>query len=117
MKDGRTLSFRDAYLFSTPGETGTVRVEDAAPILDCLTLGGVDADTRGNLAKALANLDYSVLKVELKRGENDAESSLGLRIEGESTCGKTTVPVKLDVTFHGALEQLVNTGMKLSSRR
>ena len=117
LKDGRTLSFKDAYLFSTPGETGTVRVADAAPILDCLALGGLDADTRGNLAKALANLDYSVLKVELKRGEVGAESSLGLCIEGNSTCGNTTVPVKLDVTFHGNLEQLVNTGMKLNSRR
>ena len=116
LKDGRTLSFRDAYLFSTPGETGTVRITDAAPILDNLALGGVDKDTCDNLAKALANLDYTVLKIELKRGGNGEDAALPLKIEGTATRGKTTVPVNISVTFHGALEQLINIGMKLSRR-
>ena len=96
-----------------PGETGTVRVMDAAPILDNLERGGVDEDTRDNLEKALANLDYKVLKVELKRGKDAEDSSLGFKLEGTATHGNTTVPVNLDVTFHGDLDQLINTGMKL----
>ena len=38
---------------------------------------------------------------------------VNLKVEGSATRGGTTVPVNLDVTFHGDLDQLVNTGMKL----
>ena len=113
LKDGKTLRLKNAYLFSKPGETGTVRVTDAAPILDNLERGGVDEGTRDNLEKALANLDYKVLKVELMRGKDAEDSSLGFKLEGTATHGKTTVPVNLDVTFHGDLDQLINTGLKL----
>ena len=115
LKNGRELRFRDAYLFSTPGETGHVRVADPGPILDNLALGGVPEDTRDNLAKALGNLDYTVLRVVLRRGEESA-SSLSLMLRGSATCGKTTVPVNLDVTFRGDLDQLVDTGMKFTRR-
>ena len=114
LKDGKQFRFRNAYLFSTPGETGKVRVADSRPILDNLALGGVPEDVRGNLAKALANLDYTVLRVELKRDyADDSNSSLGLVLQGSATSGKTTVPVNLNVTFRGDFEQLVNAGMKL----
>ena len=115
LKDGRELRFRDAYLFSTPGETGRVHVADPGPILDNLALGGVPEDTRDNLAKALGNLDYTVLRVVMRRGEEGA-SSLSLMLRGSATCGKTTVPVNLDVTFRGDLDQLVDTGMKFTRR-
>ena len=113
LKDGKTLRIKDAYLFSTPGETGSLRITDAKPILDNLEQGGVDKATRDNLEKVLANLDYNILKVELKHGKDGEDSSLGLKIEGSATHGNTTVPVNLGVTFHGDLDQLINTGMKL----
>ena len=117
LRNGRQLRLRDAYLFSTPGETGTVRISDASPIVDNLALGGVDEATRGNLSKALSNLDYSVLKVELKRGADGEDSALALRLEGSATSGATTVPVNLNVTFRGDLDQLIDTGMGLSTGR
>lgn len=115
LKDGRELRFRDAYLFSTPGETGSVHVADPGPILENLALGGVPEDTRANLAKALGNLDYTVLRVMLHRGEGGA-SSLSLMLRGSASSGNTTVPVTLDVTFRGDLDQLVDTGMKFTRR-
>ena len=66
-----------------------------------------------DIEKALANLDYKVLKVELKRGKDAEDSSLDFKLEGTATHGNTTVPVNLDVTFHGDLDQLINTGIKL----
>lgn len=117
LKDGRTLRLKDAYLFSPPGETGVVRVSDATPIVDNLALAGVDTSTRANLEKALANLTYSVLRVELRRGARGEDSALALRLEGSATQGRATVPVKLNVTFHGDLDQLVNTGMNLTRRQ
>lgn len=116
LRDGKTLRFKDAYLFSTPGETGKVRIADATPILDNLALGGVTEDDRKNLAKALADLDYTVLKVQLRRGEGGDDSSLSMKLEGSATHGKTTVPVRLDVTFRGDQDLLIDTGMKLKRR-
>ena len=116
LRNGRELRFRDAYLFSTPGETGNVRVADASPILDNLALGGVPEDTRANLARALGNLDYTVLRVMLRRDEDGIGSSLSLMLKGSATSGKTTVPVNLDVTFRGDLDQLIDTGMKFRRR-
>ena len=116
LKGGKELRFRDAYLFSTPGETGHVSVEDASPILDNLALGGVPDDDRANIAKALANLDYTVLRFLLRRSETGGDSSLSLKLKGSATSGKTTVPVSLDVTFRGDLDQLLDTGMKFKRR-
>ncbi|MBR2837258.1 MAG: YdbH domain-containing protein [Kiritimatiellae bacterium] len=116
LRNGRELRFRNSYLFSTPGETGNVRVADPGPILDSLAAGGVSEEVRGNLSKALANLDYTVLRVELRRGEAGEDSSLRLKLVGSAAQGKTKVPVNLDVTFRGDLDQILDTGMKLSGR-
>ena len=116
LKDGKELRLRNAYLFSTPGETGKVRLTDSTPILDNLALGGVNEDVRDNLAKALANLDYTVLRLQLRRGDNRDDASLALKLEGSATHGRTTVPVNIDVTFRGDLDQIINTGIKLKRR-
>lgn len=113
LRNGRELRLKNSYLYSIPGETGTIRFQDAQPILDNLALGGVDEGTTSNLAKALKNLNYSSLKFELKR-ESDGEGlALGMRIEGSATHGETTVPVSFGVTLHGDLEQMINTGLRM----
>lgn len=116
LKNGEELRLKNAYLYSTPGETGSIRVTDPAPILDNLAMSGVDAATCENLGKALADLLYSVLKIELKR-DADGSLALGLKIEGTATHGKTTVPVSFSVTFHGDLEQLINTSLRLTTKK
>ena len=113
LRNSRELRMRNAYLFSTPGETGKVRIYDSRPILDNLALGGVPEDVRSNLSKALADLDYNVLKVQLTRGDDGESDALTIKLEGSATHGKTTVPVNLDVTFRGDLDQIINTGLKL----
>ena len=117
LKDGRKLHFRDAYLFSTPGEVGKVMISDAKPLLDNLSAAGVSSDDCDNLAKALANLDYRVLRIELRKEEDGEGFAVPLRLEGTSTHGNTTVPVDINVTFRGDLDKLVNTGMGLSRRK
>lgn len=110
IKDGESVSFGDAYLYSIPGETGTIRMEDATMLLEHLAVAGVDEDARENLAKALKNLDYTALNISLKRGQD--EHALGIKLEGSATSGKTTVPVLFGATLRGNLEQLVNTGLR-----
>lgn len=116
LKNGSELRLKNAYLYSTPGETGTIKVADPTPILDNLAMSGVDQAACDNLGKALADLAYSVLKIDLKRDADDS-LALGLKIEGSATHGRTTVPVSFSVTFHGDLEQLINTSLRLTTKR
>ena len=114
-KDERRFRLSNVYLYSVPGETGNLRIYDPKPIVDNLAMGGVPQDTCDNLSQALADLAYDVLKVSLQP-EPDGGMSLTLKIAGKSTHGTVSVPVSLEVTFHGDLEQLLNTGFKTFSK-
>jgi len=112
---GRGVAFRDAFLYSTPGETGKLRMADATPITDNLAYAGLDAAYRENVRLALSNLDYSVLRLTLRPG-SDRIATLGLSIAGSATRGETTVPVDLTVNINGELEQLLNLGLGYTQR-
>lgn len=110
MKNGR-LSLGDMYLYSKPGETGTIRVEDPEPMMENFAGGGMSPEARGNLARALGNLTYEVLKIDLKSAAN-GDSTLGVGIRGFARSGETEVPVSLQLNFHGEIERIVNLGLK-----
>ena len=114
-KDEHRFPLENIYLYSVPGETGRLRMYDSKPILDNLAMGGVPQDTCDNLSKALADLAYDVLKVSL-HPEPNGGLALSLKIAGKSTHNNVTVPVNLEVTFHGDLEQLLNTGFRTFNR-
>ena len=116
IRGGERISVGDAYLYSVPGEEGTLRLEDPTPILDNLAMGGVGQEARDNLAKALKDLTYTALNIQLRRGEG-ATHALALKLQGSATAGKTTVPVSFAVTLRGDLEQLINTGILLPQKR
>ena len=113
--DGNRLRIRDAYLQSPSGAVGKLRLDESAPIGDSLALAGLDDATRNNVRRALANLDYSVLKLDIRR-EPDRTLALNVRIEGTATRGNVSAPVSLNITFRGDLEQLINTGLKLTGQ-
>ena len=116
LKNGNELKLRNAYLYSEPGETGMLRVFDPEPVVENLALGGISEGVRGNVAKALANLDYSVLKLSLKP-DDSGDLALTVKIAGSATHAGKTVPVSFEVTFHGDVEQLINTGLKTVTRK
>lgn len=112
IRNGERIALGDSYLYSVPGETGSICLEDPTPILDNLAMGGVSSEARDNLGKALRNLSYTALNIQLRRDEGDAHA-LSFKLQGSATSGKTTVPVSFAVTFRGDLEQLINTGLAL----
>lgn len=116
IRNGRELRLKDAYLYSTPGEIGKLRLDDASALTDNLAAAGVDDATRQNLAKAMADLDYKTLKLRLTR-VNEDELALALKLEGSATAHAVTVPVSFEVTFHGELEQLVNFGLRAATKK
>ena len=111
LKNGDTIRLRNAYLHSSPGDTGNLKVFDPEPVVENLALGGVPEATRANVAKALANLTYTVLKIGLQP-EGGGGLALTLKLSGSATHRDVTVPVSFEVTFHGDIEQLINTGLK-----
>lgn len=114
-KGGKELRFSDAFLYSTPGEVGKLQMTNPKALTDNLTLAGLDDSTRANVANALTDLDYSVLKLTLRRMQGKT-ASLGVRLDGTATRGELTVPVTLDITLTGELEQLINTGLNLPNK-
>ncbi|MBQ1569017.1 MAG: YdbH domain-containing protein [Kiritimatiellae bacterium] len=117
IRDGGTsIRLRDTFLYSTPGETGRLQLDDPAVIVDNLRAAGVTEAECRNLSKALKALDYSALKLRLIR-EDRHNLALNVKIEGSATSGKTTVPVSFEVTFHGAIEQLFNFGLRTANLR
>ena len=111
---GKAIRLSDAFLYSTPGEIGKLKLADPAPITDNLAMAGIDEATRANVADALADLDYSVLRLNLKRGEGRS-ATLSTTVRGTATRGKMSVPVDLALNFNGDLEQLINTGLGYSN--
>ena len=111
---GKSIRLGDAYLYSTPGETGKLRLTNPTPVTDNLAMAGIDEATRSNVADALTDLDYSVLRLNLQRGEGRS-ATLSTTVRGFATRGKTSVPVDITVNFNGALEQLINTGLGYSN--
>ena len=116
LRNGETLRLRNAYLHSAPGETGNLKVFDPQPVVESLALGGVPEATRANVAKALTDLSYTVLKIGLQPEENGG-LALTVKLVGSASHRNVTVPVSFEVTFHGDIEQLINTGLKTSRMR
>lgn len=113
LRNGKTLRLSNAFLYSTPGETGKIKMADADVVTDNLALAGIGDDARANVANALSDLDYTVLRFDLKRKDGKS-ATLSVRVEGSATRGELTVPVNLTLNFNGELEQLINTGLGYS---
>ncbi|MBR0198167.1 MAG: YdbH domain-containing protein [Kiritimatiellae bacterium] len=110
LSDGR-VSIGECYLHTMPGEKGKFKLYDPAPITDNLQLAGQSKSDCDNVAKALANLDYTLLKLDLKPA-GDGRSTLSLVIEGTAANSKVAVPVYLGVNFTGPVDELLDYGQK-----
>lgn len=108
IRHGEKVRFQNAFLYSTPGAVGKLKITDASPITESLSMtGAFSAADCDNIARVLADVDYDVLRLELTR-DGQEDDTLSIRLDGTSTQGKETVPVNLSVAFHGAIERFVN---------
>jgi len=112
---GRAVRLHDAFLYSTPGETGKLHLEDSDRLTENLAYAGIDSSTQANVANALTDLDYSALKLTLRR-QGDKSATLTTHVNGTATRGKVTVPVNLTLNFHGDIEQLINLGLDYNNK-
>ena len=70
---------------------------------------------RVTVAEALSDLDYKVLRMDIRRLE-DKMARLTVRIAGTATRGDVSAPVDVTVNINGELEQIINTGLGLSAK-
>lgn len=110
------LRFRDAYLYSIPGEQGSLKMTDSGDLLASVADGCLGEADRRNLERALSNLDYSALKVRLDKASRE-DSTLNFKINGSVGSDDIQVPVCLDITCRGSIEQLINTGLNFNNKR
>lgn len=108
---GKMLKLHDAYLLSTPGVVGKLELTDTTLLQEALLTSGVPEQTCSDLGKALVDLDYSVIRLELI-DSNTSDQSLLLQINGKSIQKKHDIPVELNVRIHGGIESLLNIGLR-----
>ena len=109
--DGDKLTIGEAYLYSTPGEKGTLQIRDSSAFVDRLAYAGVSEEDRRNMVRVLADMTYNALKLDLRREENGSHA-LRFKLEGSATDGKVTVPASFNVTYHGDIPYLINAGLR-----
>ena len=90
------------------------RTVDGTAATNEFKIAGLDEAARNNVADALTDLDYSVLRLNLKRGDGRA-ATLSMTVRGTATRGNLSVPVDITLNFNGELEQLINTGLGYSN--
>lgn len=113
---GKAVRLREAFLYSAPGETGKIRMSNPEEVTDNLALAGLDEDSRSNIANALTDMDYTVLKLDLKRKPGEKTAAFGIKLEGTATRGDVSVPVVLNLTLHGDIEQIINTTLQIKNK-
>ena len=113
-KGGKAIRLNNAFLYSPPGEIGKLKLSDPTPITTNLALADLDESVQNNVATALTDLDYSVLRLDLSRTD-EKNATLSTTIRGTATRGNLSVPVDITLNFNGALEQLINTSLNYST--
>ena len=111
-QNGSEIRLRDSFLYTPPGDVGKICVGDAERVGALLASGGLPQEIADNLGKALRNLDYDVLRLDLQQPRGGGDGKLIIRLRGESREGKTVTPVDVNITLNGALEKILNYALK-----
>jgi hypothetical protein len=111
-QNGSEIRLRDSFLYTPPGDVGKICVGDAERVAELLASGGLPQEIAANLGKALRNLDYDVLRLDLQQPRGGGDGKLIIRLRGESREGKTVTPVDVNISLNGALEKVLNYALK-----
>ena len=114
--DGSHIRLSTGFLYSLPGQGGKLRLDDAAPMSSLLERAGVTGEVQGPLAKALSDMDFSAIRLELEP-KTDGDAVLRVKLDGKSNFKEWPAPVALTLNLHGPLEKLVNVGVSLSKKK
>jgi hypothetical protein len=111
--EGRKVKLRTGYLYSLPGQGGVLRLEDSRQMLALLNRAGIKGDVQQPLSKALSDMDFSAIRMELDP-EKEGDTVFRIKLEGKSNFKEWPAPVALNLNLHGPLEELLNLGLSVS---
>lgn len=115
---GDKFRFGNGFLYTPPGDTGRISIENEAQVRELLGSSGLPSDVSRELATALRNLEYDILRFDLSRSPgSEADGKLVLRIRGESRVGKTATPVDVNISVNGALERALNLAVRAAKMK
>ena len=112
IRQGRIL-LSEGFLYALPGERGNLKLRDTRFLRDYFERAGLSSAMRKNLADALADLDYDVLRVDLSTTAA-REGKLVLKLAGQAAGNRELPPVDLDIRVNGPLEALLNLGLQVN---
>jgi hypothetical protein len=112
--EGGHIRLKPGYLYSLPGQGGTFRVNDSRELEPWLAQAGIQSDVNAPLAKALSDMDFSVIRIELETDEDENEAVLRFGLSGKSNSKDWPAPVELNLNVRGPLERVLNMGLKMS---
>ena len=115
-QNGSEIRLRDSFLYTPPGDVGKICVGDAERVGGLLASAGLPPEIAANLGKALRNLDYDVLRLDLHQPRDGGDGKLAIRLRGESREGKTVTPVDVNISLNGAIEKVLNFALKTAKR-
>jgi len=115
IKEGH-VRLAPGFLYSLPGQGGSLRLEDSEQMRALLERSGIKGDVQKPLAQALSDLDFNMLKLDLEP-RADGEGTLRIKLVGKSNDKAWPAPVDLNLNLHGPLEKLVNMGLDASRQQ
>ncbi|MDD4016841.1 MAG: YdbH domain-containing protein [Kiritimatiellae bacterium] len=113
--DNGQVRLSTGFLYSLPGQGGVLKLDDSAPMVSLLNRAGITGDVQQPLSKALSDMDFSAIRMELEP-KTAGDAVLRLKLDGKSNYKEWPAPVALNLNLHGPLEQLVNVGLDLSKK-
>lgn len=111
---GGGVRLGESFIYSPPGETGTVRIANTEFVASFFSQAGLPPAVSGNISKALENLNYDVFRMDLVNPRQE-DGRLALRIQGKAPDGKVVTPVNINANINGPIEKFLNLAIKTAT--
>lgn len=103
----------EGFIYTPPGEAGNVKVANSEAIEALLAQAGLPPPVSANLSKALADLDYDVLRIDLV-SPREEDGRVAIRLQGKSRDGQIVTPVNVNANVNGPIEKFLNTAIRMA---
>jgi hypothetical protein len=108
--DGSQVAFGTGYVELQPGELGRVSFEyDVRMLTRGVKRGGFDYEIRRRLEKAIRELHFDRLRIDLYPTANPGRS-MQIRLAGVTTSPEVHAPVVLEINVNAPLDRFVKWG-------
>ena len=101
----------EGFIYTPPGQTGNLKVKNPEVLTSLLAQAGLPPVVCENVEKALRDIDYDVLRLDLvnPRGE---DGRIAIRLQGKSSDGNVVTPVNLSANVNGPIEKFLNMSIR-----